>query len=336
MSYSIRKKEKIRVRFDKTVSYPKSETGGTLNVSKEWDEEIEVNIEVDTTPFDNSISGCKTSVNGLTGSVGAMNAAQCLSIKQGADKISESLISGFFNSVRTDLGTQVSALKQRIESRLLLLNQQADMLKGKRQKMEQDYQRTAQRYQKIFDDLDHELSNRIHEIDQPVFQLVADVDTSSERMLHTSLVQTASTTSQETALVGSQLASATMKRHALEAMNQAGEFLAKNAATSRTLRQAIADVAGSNAYMVPVCYMQTVAASGQTDQHCQLPELSTLASMKLGNDMQNAVAKAVTPTTGDEQQKVAAYLQGEIAQRVTGSGDHAMRIRATINKLSSL
>lgn len=336
MSYKRSYRESIRVRFQKRVSYPASEHGGSFYIDESWDEYFNVNIHVDTDPFDASVHDCGGRVEGLTTSVAAMNTAQCLSIEKNTDRISQSLIDGFFHSVRTDLSTQVAELKQRLDSRLVLLRQQAVSLQEKQKTMEQDYQRTAARYQKIFDDLNKELSNRIHQVDQPIFQLVADVDASNERMLHTTLVQTAATTSQETALAGAQLTSATMKRHALEAMNQAGEFLAKNAVTDSRLRQTSVEGSGSDAYLAPVCYMEAVASPGQNLRRCQYPEMSAFTGLKTDDGTRTTVAQAITPRIEDEQQQVAAYLQREINRNIAGDEEHAQRVRATINKLFSL
>ena len=120
------------------------------------EEMVNVDIYVDTDPFDQSVANCNKSVNGLTASVGAMNAAQCLAISQNADKVSKTLIDGFFHTVRTDLSTQRAELEQTVDARLMLLRQQSQMLQQKRKEMEEHYARTSARYQKMFHTMERE------------------------------------------------------------------------------------------------------------------------------------------------------------------------------------
>lgn len=101
MSYSRRFSRTVSVHYSGTVSYPASQTGGSVSYSGTAHELVEVDVHVDTGAFDASVAHCNNSVSGLTASVGAMNAAQCLAIRQNADKISKSIIDGFFSTVRT-------------------------------------------------------------------------------------------------------------------------------------------------------------------------------------------------------------------------------------------
>lgn len=167
MSYTESFSRTIAVHYSGTVTvnYPASEHGGSTTASYSGTayEQVDVDIHVDTAPFDASVANCNNHVNGLTASVGAMNTAQCIAIRKNADKVSKALIDGFFHTVRTDMGTQKAELEQVINARLLLLRQQTTSLKAIQDTMAEDYARTTARYQKIFNDLNRELSNRIHD-----------------------------------------------------------------------------------------------------------------------------------------------------------------------------
>ena len=215
MSYTESFSRTIAVHYSGTVTvnYPASEHGGSTTASYSGTayEQVDVDIHVDTAPFDASVANCNNHVNGLTASVGAMNTAQCIAIRKNADKVSKALIDGFFHTVRTDMGTQKAELEQVINARLLLLRQQATSLKAIQDTMAEDYARTTARYQKIFNDLNRELSNRIHEIDQPVFKLVEGVEKQNDRMLHTDMVQTVATISKESSVLQAQVNTASVK-----------------------------------------------------------------------------------------------------------------------------
>ena len=296
-------------------------------------EHVEVQIDVDTTPFDASVANCNNQVNCLTASVGAMNTAQCVAIKENADKVSKSIIDGFFHNVKTDLSTQKAELEQVVEARLLLLRQQAASLKEKQQTMADDYARTTARYQKIFSDLNNELSVRIHEIDQPVFNLVKEVDTQSDRMLHTDMVQTAVTMSKENSVLQAQISAATIKNHALEAMGMAQNFLTSKAISEQTIRDTIIEGSGKEKYLIPVCFMRTKSEKS-IEQKCIVPEYYSENKDNLQNRLCDTLEEYEFPVqTEPETEQLQSYVQAEMANKISGDDTHSVRVRDMINKM---
>lgn len=338
MSYNCSFNRRISVPYSgsTTVSYPKSENGGSITVhySGTAYEDVEVDIHVDTAPFDSSVASCNSHVNGLTASVSAMNAAQCLAITKNADKVAKTIIDGFFHTVRTDLGTQQVELEQVIESRLILLRKQAVTLQEKQKKMGENYARTTARYQKIFSDLNRELSVRIHEIDQPVFNLVKDVDEQSDRMLHTDMIQTAVTMGKESSLLQAQVSAATVKRHALEAMEQAQSFLISKAMSERTLHETCVNGNGNDSYLIPVCYMKSKTENHLTNQQCVLPEYYVVRNPKLSQYLCERL-EDYELDNGDGAQ-IMSYVQSEMDRMLVDNDKHTLRVRATINKMLNM
>ena len=337
MSYNRRFSRTIAVHYSgsETFSYPASQSGGTKTVhySGTAYEDVEVDIHVDTTPFDASVSDCNNDVNGLTASVGAMNAAQCMAIEKNTDKISKTIIDGFFHTVKTDLSTQKLELEQTIEARLILLRQQAAFLREKQQTMSEDYARTTARYQKIFSDLNNELSVRIREIDKPVFNFVENVDAQSDRMLHTDMVQTAVTMSKESSVLQAQIGAAVVKKHALEAMGRAKDFLVSKAQSERIIQNATIDGNGDDRYMIPVCYMRTESDENQVDRKCLMPDFHSE-----GNHLEERLCDTLDDydfpeQTEAEKEQLKSYIQNEIARGISGDDNHSMRVRSMINEM---
>ena len=337
MSYSRSFRKTISVHYEgsKIVSYPASQSGGTTTVhySGTAYEDVDVNIYVDTLPFDESVHDCNSHVNGLTTSIGAMNVAQCAAIKKNAEKVSKTIIDGFFHTAKADLSTQKAELEQVVEARLLLLRQQAETLREKQKAMEVDYARTTARYQKLFTDLNNELSARIHEIDQPVFNLVKEVDAQSDRMLHTDMVQTAVTMSKESSVLQAQISAATVKHHALEAMNQAQGFLVSKATTEKTIQDSCIEGAGDVRYMIPVCYMKTESENQRVERECFIPDY--YSTNKLLKDNLCETLDDVNLDSSDDafSEQLKSYVQSEIASKVGGDDSHSARVRAMINKM---
>lgn len=307
---------------------------GYFNIHDYAEEDVQVQIDVDTAPFDSSVDRCNKQVAGLTTSVGAMNAAQCLAISNNADKVSKTIVDGFFHTVRTDLATQKAELEQTIESRLILLRQQAASLQEKQKAMGDDYARTTARYQKIFDDLNNELSVRIHQIDQPVFSLVKDVDEQSDRMLHTDMVQTAVTMSKESSLLQAQINAATVKHHALEAMGQAQTFLTSKALSEKAIQDTCIDGNGDDRYLVPVCYIRTESEGNQVQQICEIPDYYSSKNPKLKDQLCDKLEKTeLGNVDANDKEQLNSYIQSEIDNNIVNNDEHSDRVRALINKM---
>lgn len=100
MSYRRSYRERISVHYSGSVSYPASQNGGSVSYSGTEYEDVAVNIEVDTSPFDSSVAGCNTSVNLLTGAVVATEAAQIAAVDQNAKKVGSTIVEGFFKTIR--------------------------------------------------------------------------------------------------------------------------------------------------------------------------------------------------------------------------------------------
>jgi hypothetical protein len=216
----------------------------------------------------------------------------------------------------------------------MLLRQQAESLKKKQENMAEDYARTTARYQKTFEDLNKELSNRIHEIDQPIFKLVGEVDSQSDRMLHTDMVQTAVTMYKESSTLQAQISSANVKRHALEAMSQAQNFLMSKALTERTIQKACIEGGGNDKYFVPVCYMKTESENSRVDQQCVMPDYYLSRNPKLTENLCSKL-EDMDIESEDEQaaEQLKSYVQTEIGNNIKGNDIHSTRVRDMINKL---
>ena len=323
----------VSVDFDGEHSHKSFSGTGNFYIDDYAEEDVKVEVAVDTDNFDASIENCNNHVNGLTASVGAMNAAQCVAIKENADKVSKTIVNGFFHTVRTDLATQKAELEQAVEAKLILLRQQAEALREKQKTMENDYARTTARYQKLFADLNNELSVRIHEMNQPVFNFVKEVDTQSDRMLHTDMIQTAVTMSKESGILQAQITAATVKPHALAAMRQAQNFLVSKALSEKTIRETCTDGTGDDNYLIPVCYMRTESENKRVEQECFIPDYYSKKNETLKQALCNSLENVNLQNSGDNKVQIKSYVQSEIANRLSGNNEHDMRVRTLVNKM---
>lgn len=171
MSYTRSYSSSITVSGTKTVSYPASQYGGSKTVSFTETVPVNVSITVETSPFDNSVHNAEVNVDGLTASVATMNAANCAAIAQNAEKISQSLINGFYNLINNDIAMKKSENNSQLQAKIALLMELSNDTKDKHIRMEEDIERLSAHYGSIFRDLDSDLAKRIKEIDRPAFLL---------------------------------------------------------------------------------------------------------------------------------------------------------------------
>lgn len=338
MSYTRRFRKRIEVPYSGSVSvrYPASEHGGTTTeyYSGTAYEDVEVEIEVETEPFDNSVDGCNSEVNMLTGSVVAMNSAQVLSIRKNSERVSKSIIDGFFQSVKSDISTQKMMLEQTVESRMMLLRDQMKTLLEKKQQMEIDYQRTSQRYHKIFTDLDKELSVRIHRLDQPVFNIVREIDDQSDRMLHTEMISTVTNHNEESGVAQAHLNLAKLKDDARETLSRIHGFLAQKAVMDRTLEKTTFKGEGEETFLVPVCYLSTESENHIVNRKCVVPKKYLSNNKHMEDILAEKLSKEVFKEKSEsDKNHIVSYVQNEMNEHITGQDSHARRVKETINKL---
>jgi hypothetical protein len=132
---------------------------------------VDIVVDVNTAPFDKSVSGINGTVDVLTGAVVAMNAAQCAAITRTAEDVSQSLIDGFFGTIKTEISQQLQALDSAIKADFGLIAEQGKAVSRQRDVMEGDYNRISSRYVTLFSDLDNECRKRILALDKSAFML---------------------------------------------------------------------------------------------------------------------------------------------------------------------
>ena len=154
-----------------SYSYPASEYGGTGTAYYSEEVPIDISVTVDTSSFDHSVGRAETRIDGLTGAVTAMNAAQIASIKAGAEKVSNSLVNGFYNLIQHDVTSKQSDANNLLQSKVGVLLADSKALTSAHERMKRDLERLKAHYGAIFRGLDEDLDKRIKELDRACFRL---------------------------------------------------------------------------------------------------------------------------------------------------------------------
>lgn len=336
MSYSRTFTKTISVHYSGSVSYPASQSGGTRSYSGTAYENVTVTIHVDTDDFDDSIRDCNNGVGLLTGSVVATEAAQCKSIAENANKVADTIVSGFFKTVRSEISQQVAELRSRLDATLIHLNELARRCVAKQTQMSTDYHRLTDRYSKVFNDLNNELENRIYSLDQPVFKFrrQADVLTAdaSGKARSGALVAVGGA---ENASLLARLSASVAKRDALLSMRQANDYLSHHRAMERLLSQCLLDTPVIGIHSVPVVYVSTRSGQEGVCSMMYTPDIiPTDRSAAITRDIESARWACSVPKT--EIDRVRNAYNSMIVANITDKSSHADRVRRYMSSLFNL
>lgn len=261
MSYSRSYSETVSKSYSRTVTihYPASKSGGssTETVSGTVEIPIDINIHVDTDNFDDRVEGCRESIIGLNAAVIATTAKEIEAKRRNSQKIGQTIVNGFFSYIRSELSQQTQELMARSESLLAALVEQKKDCNNKSVQMQNDYESISSRYEKLFRDLDHELSTRIKAIDKPIFNLNKDLLTCSSRAADMSQLGIATIAAAETSQLDAILVASSIKQRARQLVNQTNGYLKGVYSLINTLGYMLTDSDYQGDYSLPVIYMES-------------------------------------------------------------------------------
>ena len=287
MSYTKTIRKTVRIPYSGSVSYGPSQSGGSVSYSGTVTEEIEVNVEVDTEPFEESIYNCNQSIGGLTGAVVATEAAQIASINANAKKVSGAIVKGFFSTIRSEITQQIAELKSQVDATLIHLRGLAQRCVEKQKQMERDYNSIAKRYLKTFEDLNNELSNRIYELNKPAFVFSKQSNQQNNRAYENDLVSTVAVFGKEGAELEAKISASIVKKRALDTIEKANTFLLKQKQLEELInRNMLKESKNATAY-APICFIEMENEQITRDSIRLVEEIKKLTrdSIKLAEDI---------------------------------------------------
>ena len=334
MSYRRSFHKQIAVHYSGTVSYPASERGGTTSYSGTAYENVQVNIDVETTPFDNSVTNCNNSVNVLTGAVVATEAAQIASINNNAKKVGSTIVQGFFKTIRSEISQQISELSSRLDATLIHLHEMAKRCVEKQMQMESDYNGIKTRYLKIFDDLNNELSNRVYELDKPVFVFKNQSDRQNNRTSENDLVSTVTIFGAEGGDLQARISASVAKKRALDTINKTNRFLIKQKRLNDTINQSMLKGNVAAIQYSPVCFIEMQNEKGQIGKSVYQAEF--LPKMQANQLICEFQAKEWNHFFKENSDQIGQYFNAEVNRHYSNVDMHTARVRENIIKMLNL
>lgn len=305
-------------RYSGNVYYQDSVTvyceGNTITKNVSGYVPVEIEIDVDTTPFDRSVHDCKNHINALTGSVAATEAAQVASTIEASQKISKSIIKGFFDYVGSGLSQKIKELMSKVEALMVSLMGHKEACDKKTSQMHDDYERISRRYAKIFTDLDNETKSRINLLDKPAFQFVDETMSVLARSVNNEVLGLSTISADENTQLSTLISCSLVKHQASDVISQAKEFLKGTYRLNADLRDMLdSEPADDREYYLPYLFVESNSSSGKTIKMFGADERYVPADSKVRADFLDETAKWDRMPDG-EFTKIVSYLNNYVQQ----------------------
>ncbi len=321
------------------VSYPASENGGTVTEYVTVTIPIDIDITVDTQPFDHEVASVENHIDFLTASVVATEAAQVAMIAQNARDISDRVTSGFFGLIRSEITQQISEYRSRAQALFLKLNDMKESCLRKTAQMEQDFSRIADRYSVLFRDLDNEIANRVGALDAAAFTVHAIVSNEASRAVLGTLSTTATVTAGENSHLQTLVLTGGIRQRANQLLSDAQGFLASDKRLTRTMQNILRRESNPTAQCryLPVLYRNTKGPErGGEDLFVpdtgQSPVATTQARRQIEERFRDSSFEW-SALSESRRAQIDNYLKSRIERMDPGQGRHQIRVGEMILSL---
>lgn len=314
------------------VSYPASKNGGTMNQT------VRIDVFLKNEEFNTSVDHCNQSVNLLTGSIVATEAAQVEIIEENSQKIASSLVRGIFGYIHSEISQQIAELSQSVDAQILHLRELGQACLGKRSQMESDFKRIASRYVKIFQDLNTELHNRIYELDKPTFLFKHQLDHLQQRSFENDLVNTITVFGKENTTLISSISTSIAKKTVLDSIHNAQAYLFGQKQLKQTLSQNMHIAQENVVYYLPVCIIHKRVQGNpyQTEAF----SASVFSKHAYGN-MNDSILRMISGKpikeysfTKEEQSIMMRTFDGKVIGTYPQQDAHSDRVKAIIYSMA--
>jgi hypothetical protein len=340
VSYTRRYSEVVSDSETVSISYPASESGGTVSETVTIRIPVNIEIHVDTNPFDGEVASCEDHLNVLTGAVVATEAAQVAVISQSAAAVSTRITEGFFGLIRSELTQQMTEYRHTAEALVLKLNDMKVACLSRITQMERDYARIAERYTNLFDDLDNEIANRITALDGAAFNVHREVSEQSRRVFAGTLSTTATVTGGENTRLQSAIVVGGVRQRANQLLGDAHRYLSSEKRLSRTIRNILTKNAeGDERWRyLPILYRASHASKTGDSEELFIPggKESPFAAAPLKNRLRDSFRDDTLTwrdLTATDRSQIDTYLNKKVSQLSEGGNAHQLRVCETVIQL---
>lgn len=287
---------------------------------------IEVNVKVNTTPFDNSVNRCGDHVGTLTGSIIGFKTANVASKVNNEKKIANSVTSGFSSLIEQNLALQNAGIEAEMHAIAGELMQQCKELDYKHEVMNKDFNRIKSRYTSLFETITKEMNNRIKQLIKPCFDFVSQVRQEQNRRIETSLLSVATTTGKESDSARIAIQASKMKRNAENLISTAGGYIKGNKSLSIAKDTFCIDTEESD----KVCYAPVIVAYSGDESSPLMPTIYASPIIDGNKEAKDSLLNTANSlkereVSIDDKNRIGAYFN-QMLSDVSDGSERSQRI----------
>ena len=300
-------------------------------VEEEKVKDIDVNVEVNTTPFDNSVEQCGDHVGALTGSIIGFKTADVVSKIENEQQIVNSVTTGFSSLIEQNLTLQNVGIEADMHALAGELMQQCKELEHKHDIMSKDFNRIKSRYTSLFNTINKEMNNRIMQLIKPCMDFVSQISQEQNRRIETSLLSVATTTGKESDAARIAIQTSKMKGNAEKLISTASNYIVGNKSlTTATDVYFCEDDEQGKVFYAPAIICMSINESSSNKQ------LFTPSFLDNNTDVKNTILDEINSLQDkdmslDEKERIGNYYN----QMLSGFSDGSIRNQKIITLMKS-
>jgi len=217
-----------------------------------------IHVTVDTEPMAESVHRVTHHVDATIAAIVAMEAATVAAEQSAANNICENVNRGFHSLLLSQVSQKCAKAKSVVDAKLQELLHLESSLRRVREQMEHDFHRIANRYLKIFKNLDNSLRARVCELDKPTADLTIRQMPEAERRMLGCGVQTPVHQS-ESLNAAQSIVSSAMRVRAMKALDHMQGMLQKTATLQATMIRIVDEkhVESSTRVLIPAIMLES-------------------------------------------------------------------------------
>ena len=281
---------------------------------------IDVNVNIDTTPFDYSVDRCGDHIGTLTNSIIGFKTANVASKIENEKQIVNSVTSGFASLIEQNLSLQNAGIEAEMHALAGELMQQCKALEDKHEVMNKDFNRIKARYSSLFDTITKELNNRLKQLIKPCFDFVSQVRQEQNRRIETSLLSVATTTGKESDAARIAIQASKMKSNAEKLISTASGYIVGNKSLNTAKNAYFISGNGSDS----VCYAPVIFCISGDESSSSKKQIFTSPIMADNADVRNSILVATSrlhesEMSYDEKNRIGDYYNQKLSEVNDGS-----------------
>lgn len=294
--------------------------------------DIDVNVHVNTEPFDHSVDRSVDSIGDLTEAIVGFKTANVMAKKANEQAIVEHVASGFLGMIEQNINLQHAGMAADMQALASELTQQCKELGHKHDVMHKDFNRIKSRYIGLFEAINKEFKNRIQALIKPCFDFVSQVKTEQDRRAGSNLLSMATIGGKESDSARIAIQASKMKHNAASLINASRNFIDENRSLNRAVSTFAIDGNLCETYYAPAVIM---AEHNNTDNDATKVFLNPICNV--GESVENLIMQQcdtlnTKPISPDAQNCITTYFN----QKLDELDDGSVQIRRIIMKMKAL